>query len=103
LQSGHPLGVSGETLAAYVKGLWAAFPDFHLELLDGGEIEPGLVAHHWMLKGTNTGKGTDGSEPSGRTLAMKGASIIKVEGDKVVSDQCYFDRVALVEQPQPKE
>jgi nuclear transport factor 2 (NTF2) superfamily protein len=32
-------GVSREALAAYVKGLWTAFPDFHLELLDAGEIE----------------------------------------------------------------
>ena len=37
-------GVSGEALAAYVKGLWTAFPDFHLELLNAGEIELGLVA-----------------------------------------------------------
>ena len=93
-------GVSAEALAAYVKGLWAAFPDFHLELLNAGEIESGLVAHHWMVKGTNTGKGADGSEPTGRAIAVKGASIIKVEGDKVVSDQCYFDRVALIEQLQ---
>ena len=67
------------------------------------EIESGLVAHHWMVKGTNTGKGADGSESTGRAIAMKGASIIHVEGDKVVSDQCYFDRVALIEQLQPKE
>jgi hypothetical protein len=61
-------GVSGEALAAYAKGLWAAIPDFRIELLNAGEIEPGLVAHHWTLKGTNTGKGADGSEPTGRTL-----------------------------------
>ena len=36
-------------------------------------------------------------------LALKGASIIQVEGDKVVSDQAYFDRVAVAEQLQPKE
>ena len=55
------------------------------------------------MKGTNTGKLADGSEPTGRAIDMKGASIIQVEGDKVVSDQCYFDRVALIEQLQPKE
>ena len=38
-------GVSGEALAAYVKGLWTAFPDFHLELLNDGEIEPGVLAY----------------------------------------------------------
>jgi predicted ester cyclase len=86
-----------------VKGLWTAIPDFRTELLNAGEIEPGLVAHHWMLKGTNTGKGADGSEPAGRTVTLKGASIIQVEEEKVVSDQCYFDRAAVAEQLQPKE
>ena len=96
-------GVSGDALAAYVKGLWTAFPDFRIELLNAGEIEPGLVAHHWMVKGTNTGQGADGSGPTGRTLTLKGASIIQVEGEKVVSDQCYFDRGAVAEQLHPRE
>ena len=95
-------GVSGEALAAHVKGLWTAFPDFHIELLNAGEIEPGVVAHRWQVQGTNTGQGADGSEPTGRTLTLTGASIIRVEGDKIVSDQCYFDRVARAEQLQPK-
>ena len=80
-----------------------AFPDFHIEVRNAGEIEPGLVAHHWLVQGTNTGQRADGSEPTGRALALKGASIIQVEGDKVVSDQAYFDRVAVAEQLQPKE
>jgi steroid delta-isomerase-like uncharacterized protein len=96
-------GVSVEALAAYVKALWTAFPDFHIEVLNAGEIEPGLVAHHWRVQGTNTGQGADGNEPTGRALALMGASIIRVEGDKVVSDQCYFDRTAIAEQLQPKE
>ena len=37
-------GVGGEALAEFVKAVWTAFPDFHIELLNGGEIEPGLVA-----------------------------------------------------------
>ena len=96
-------GVSGEALAAYVKGLWTAFPDFHLELLNAGEIEPGVLAHHWRTQGTNTGQGADGSEPTGRAFTLQGASIIRFEGDKIVSDQCYFDRVAIAEQLQPKQ
>ena len=43
-------GVSGESLAAYVTALWTAFPDFQIELLNAGEIEPGLVAHHWRVR-----------------------------------------------------
>jgi len=54
-------------------------------LLNGGEIEPGLVAHHWLTKGTSEGK----------AFSFKGASIIRVEGDKIRSDEAYFDRKAL--------
>ena len=95
-------GISGEALAEFANKVWTAFPDFHVELLNAGEIEPGLVAHHWLITGTNTGQWIDGSAPTGRTVKFKGASIIQFEEDKVVSDQCYFDRVALAEQLQPK-
>jgi predicted ester cyclase len=53
--------------------------------------------------GTNTGPGADGSEPTGRSVSIKGASIVQVEGEKIVSDQCYFDRGAIAEQLQPKD
>ena len=96
-------GVGGEALAEYIKGLWSAFPDFHIELFNAGEIEPGLVAHHWLVKGTNTGQGVDGSALTGRALTLRGASIIRLDGEKIVSDQCYFDRVAVSEQLAPKE
>jgi steroid delta-isomerase-like uncharacterized protein len=95
-------GISGEALAEFVKAVWTALPDFHIELLNAGEIEPGLVAHHWLITGTNTGQRIDGSAPTGRTVKFKGASIIQVEGDKILSDQCYFDRKALAEQLEPK-
>jgi hypothetical protein len=32
---------------------------------------------------------------SGKELSFKGASIIHVEGDKIRSDECYFDLKAL--------
>jgi predicted ester cyclase len=83
------LGIGGEALAEFVKGVWTAFPDFHLELLNCGEIEPELVAIHWSLQGTNTGQRREGP-PTGRSVSIKGASIIQLAGDKIVSDQCYF-------------
>ena len=95
-------GIGGEALAEFVKGVWTAFPDFHLELLNCGEIEPGLVAIHWSLQGTNTGQRIEGP-PTGRSVSLKGASIIRLQGDKIVSDQCYFDRAAFEEQLQPKD
>jgi hypothetical protein len=94
-------GIGGEALANYVKGVWAAFPDFSIELLNVGEIEPGLVADHWLLRATDVGPRADGSKGTGRTFSIKGASIVQVEGDKVRSDQSYFDGRALDKQLAP--
>ena len=91
-------GIGGEALTAYLKGLWTAFPDFSVEFLSAGEIEPGLIADHWRVRGTNTGTGGNGSEPTGRSISFQGASIIRVEGDKIVSDQTYFDSKGIEKQ-----
>ena len=94
-------GIGGEALANYVKGVWAAFPDFSIELLNVGEIEPGLVADHWQLRATDVGPRADGSKGTGRTFTIKGASIVQVQGDKVRSDESYFDGRALDKQLAP--
>jgi uncharacterized protein (TIGR02246 family) len=83
-------GINGEALAAHVKGLWEVVPDLHLRLVNAGEIEPNLVAHHWT--GTFTVPGPDGSKTTGRVISFKGASIVQVDGDKIVSDHVYYDR-----------
>ena len=68
-----------------------------IELLSAGEIERGLIADHWRVRGTNTSPARDGSEPTGRSMSFKGASIICVEGDKIRSDHAYFDRKTIEE------
>ena len=93
-------GIGGEELANFVKGLWTAVPDFSIELLNAGEIEPGVVAHHWLVRGTDAAR-ADGSKPTGRSFTIQGASIIQLEGDKIRSDQAYFDRKALEKQLEP--
>jgi ketosteroid isomerase-like protein len=40
--------------------------------------------------------------PAMAELTLNGAFIIQVEAEKVVSGSCYFDRVAVAEQLQPK-
>jgi steroid delta-isomerase-like uncharacterized protein len=95
-------GVGGEALAAFAKGVWTAFPDFTIELLNVGEIEAGVGALHWRASGTNSGPGGDDSEPTGLSVSFQGASIIRVEGDKIRSDHAYYDRKGLDEQLAPK-
>jgi hypothetical protein len=44
----------------------------HLDKL--GFVEAWVVAHQWLVRGTNTGPGADGSKPTGRTITLQGAS-----------------------------
>jgi hypothetical protein len=47
--------------------------------------------------GTNTGP-LQGNPPTGNAIALPGADVIEVEGDKVRSVQGYFDQKTFVEQ-----
>ena len=40
------------------------------------------------LQGTQSAARADGSKPTGRSFTFQGVSIIRVEGDKIRSDQC---------------
>jgi hypothetical protein len=88
----HP-GLAGEAIAEFVKAVWKVFPDLHIELLNGSEIEPGILATHWLLTGTNTGESPYGP-PTGRGVSIKGATILQVRGDKIASDRlpCQEDQ-----------
>jgi steroid delta-isomerase-like uncharacterized protein len=88
----------GQAIATFAKGVWAAFPDFSTELISIGESGGGLVTYQWVMRGTNTGPGLDGSPPTGRPLTLTGATFVQVEGEKIRSVQDYFDRKTVDEQ-----
>jgi steroid delta-isomerase-like uncharacterized protein len=92
-----PEGLSGQAIAEYAGGLFAAFPDLSFDLLDHASIGDGVVTARWVMRGTNTGP-LRGNPPTGGTVALPGADFIAVEGDKVRSVHGYFDRRTLVEQ-----
>jgi hypothetical protein len=41
--------MNGEALVTFANGVWKAIPDFSIELLNSGEIEPGLVDTNLFL------------------------------------------------------
>src|ERR1700676_1043671 len=80
---------TGKGIANYAKAVWAAYPDASVELITVADTGGGLVAAQWVLRGTT---------PTGRTVTLPGASFTQVEGDKILSEQTYFDRQILLEQ-----
>ena len=91
-------GLTGQAIADFAKGVFAAFPDVSFEIVSIGDTGGGLVAFQWLARATNTGPLADGSPPTGRSITQPGASFAQVEGDKIRSDQVYHDRKTMEEQ-----
>jgi steroid delta-isomerase-like uncharacterized protein len=91
-------GLTGKAIVNFVKAVWTAYPDASVELTIAGDTGGGLIATQWVLHGTNTGTLPDGTPATGRTVRLPGATFTQIEGDKIRSEQTYFDRQNLFEQ-----
>jgi steroid delta-isomerase-like uncharacterized protein len=89
--------LSGDALAGYMNGLWAAFPDLSFEVASAGEAGPDLVAAQWLMRGTNSGS-MMGLPPTGKSVTLAGADFIRVSNGKILTVDGYFDTRALPEQ-----
>jgi len=90
-------GLSGQAIAEYAGGLFAAFPGLSFESVSAVLTGDGMMAVQWLMRGTNRGS-LQGNPPTGRTVALPGADFIVAEGDKIRSLQRYFDQKTFVEQ-----
>jgi steroid delta-isomerase-like uncharacterized protein len=88
-----PEPLTGAAIGDFAKVVWTIFPDFSLDLISIGDAGGGLVALQWVAHGTNTGAFPDGTPATGRKVTFPGASLVQVEGDKIRSEQAYFDRL----------
>jgi steroid delta-isomerase-like uncharacterized protein len=91
-------GLTGEAIADFAKGVFAALPDVSFEIVSIGDSGGGLVAYQWLLRGTNTGPGLDDTPPTGRSVRVPGATFVQVKGDKIRSEYAYYDRQTMAEQ-----
>src|SRR5947209_5670492 len=84
---GQIFGVMGpagrDEMIAYFDDLYAAIPDFHLEILDlVGEGDKAVV--RWRVTGTFAGPGPfQGLDPNGARVELEGCDFVQVKDDKV--------------------
>jgi steroid delta-isomerase-like uncharacterized protein len=85
-------------IVAFFDELRDAVPDFSFEILDFfSEGDRAVV--RWRATGTFAGPGTlQGLEPNGAPLALEGADVVRMRGDKVVRNDAYTDSGALARQ-----
>ncbi|MCG3200347.1 MAG: hypothetical protein NFCOHLIN_00199 [Gammaproteobacteria bacterium] len=87
----------GSAIGEHAGALFAGFPDITLEPLAVGEIGVRTVAAHWRMCGTHEGPFRN-IPPTGRKVALEGASILEIEGDHLCSARVYFDSRSIPEQ-----
>jgi steroid delta-isomerase-like uncharacterized protein len=92
----HPL--KGQAIGDFLKSVLSAYPDVRFDVISRGDIGGGLIATQLVLHATHTGTFMDGTPASGRTVAYAIASFAQIEGDKIRSEQVYFDRQTVAEQ-----
>jgi steroid delta-isomerase-like uncharacterized protein len=89
-----------EALAQWFRDLFAAVPDWKLEVentIDDGDRQ---VVVQWHATGTFNGEsGFLGIEPTGRPLEVRGVDVIRLdENDKVVTNTVYYDGAEFARQ-----
>ncbi|MBL8541827.1 MAG: ester cyclase [Betaproteobacteria bacterium] len=89
--------LQGDAIAAYARGLWAAFPDLSFATASAADDGAGLISAQWIMRGTNTGSML-GLPPTGRSVTLAGADFIQVEGDRIRSVRGYFDSRVVPDQ-----
>jgi steroid delta-isomerase-like uncharacterized protein len=81
-----------EALAQWFRDLFAAVPDWKLEVenvVDDGDRQ---VVVQWHATGTFSGAPFLGIEPNGRSIDIRGVDVIRVdENFKVVTNTVYYD------------
>ena len=96
--------VGQETLVApdgvrrYFGDLFAAMPDFSIEVLDMA-AEEDRCAVRWRATGTFSGPGSFmGLEPTGARVQLEGCDVVRVEGEELVHNDAYLDGMDLARQ-----
>ena len=86
-----------DELVAYFEEVFAALPDFRIELRGLAEQGEDVFAH-WHLTGTHSGADFQGIEATGRSLAIDGIDHFVIRDRKVVSNFGVYDQMQFARQ-----
>ena len=88
---GGPELTAPDGIRAYFGAIFAAFPDFRLEIIELTTYRD-RTAVRWRLTGTFAGPGAfQGFEPNGARVALEGCDVVRVKDDKIVRNDAYLD------------
>ena len=83
-----------DELSAHFEGLFAAMPDFHMEVVR--TIEEGETVYaRWRLTGTHTGGQFSGIDATGKAITLDGMDEFTIRDGKMVSNFVVFDQMEV--------
>src|ERR1700756_4508328 len=78
-------------LRAYFSGLFAAFPDFQLEIIELTTYRD-RTAVRWRATGTFAGPGEfQGFAPKGARIEIEGCDVVRVRDERIIHNDAYLD------------
>ena len=81
-----------------IKFFMQALPDLKWKMVGEPLVTRDAVAFQWVFSGTNTGIPFEGDKPTGKPIELKGLSLIKVKGGKIVYQGDFYDALTLKKQ-----
>jgi uncharacterized protein (TIGR02246 family) len=92
--------VSRDSARKYViEAFLTAVPDCHwIRDTTPPLVTPDGIAFQWTFTGTNTGPLADGTKPTGKQFSFKGATLIRLKGDKIAYQGDYYDLLGFKKQ-----
>jgi steroid delta-isomerase-like uncharacterized protein len=90
--------VGGEGVREYFSNLFAAFPDFTIEVLDCTTARQ-RTAVRWRARGTFAGPGTfQGFEANGAQIDVEGCDVLTVSDELIRHNDAYVDTGSIARQ-----
>jgi steroid delta-isomerase-like uncharacterized protein len=83
-----------DELAEYYSGLFAAMPDFHMEVVQTLE-EGEAVFARWVLTGNHTGGPFAGIDRTGASIRLDGIDEFTIRDGKVAANFVVFDQMEV--------
>jgi steroid delta-isomerase-like uncharacterized protein len=87
-----------EAIRGYFEGMFAAVPDFEIEVEDVLAQDNRAVVQ-WRVTGTFTGAPFLGIEPTGKRIDMRGVDVIEFDDDgRIAHNTIYYDGAEFARQ-----
>lgn len=86
-----------EEAKQFIATYKSAFPDLNVTVEDA-IAEGDKVSTRWTIRGTHQGEIEEFGPPTGRQIELKGISISRIEGGKIVEEWNSYDNLGVMQQ-----